>query len=109
MHAVVHAQRPNILLGHYNTTPNMKYITYICFTSAILLAGCATRPCVVQFRGDALGLAGTAPMPPMTDSINGAATSISGTLKCHSGNWVVIEHNGTEVWIPKTAILLIHY
>ena len=87
----------------------MKYITCLCFTAVLLLAGCATRPCVVQFRGDALGLSANIPMQPMIDNMNGAVTSISGTLKRRSVNWVVIDHNGKEVWIPKTAILLIRF
>ena len=87
----------------------MKYLIYICCASAVLVAGCATRPCTVQIRGDALGLAGNIPMPPMCDNINGVATSISGTLKSKSADWVVIDHDGREIMIPRSAILLIHY
>jgi hypothetical protein len=43
----------------------------------------------------------------MTDEINGAATSISGILKSCAGEWVVIEQGGTDVWVPKSLILLI--
>jgi hypothetical protein len=93
--------------------------TLVCFATisiTMLLAGCdrglippAGKSCTIQFRRDALGTAATMPVPPMTDNINGAETSISGTLKSSAGAWVVLDHGGVEVWIPKTAILLIKY
>lgn len=49
------------------------------------------------------------PVPPMTDNINGADTSISGTLKSSTGEWIVLDRNGSEIWIPKAAVLLIRF
>ena len=43
----------------------------------------------------------------MTSGINGAETSIMGTLKRATAEWVVIEKSGDEIWIPKSVILLI--
>jgi RNase P/RNase MRP subunit p29 len=43
----------------------------------------------------------------MTGGINGAYTSISGTLKRVTAEWVVIEQNGDEISVPKSVVLLI--
>ena len=63
--------------------------------------------CTIQFRRDALGAAAVNPVPPMTDSYNGADTNIQGKLKRTTKDWIVIEHNGGEIWIPKSVVLLI--
>ena len=83
---------------------------------AVFLAGCDARPtppvgkqCTIQFRRDALGTGASIPVPPMTDNMNGADISISGTLKSTAGDWVVLEVGIREVWVPKTVILLIKY
>jgi hypothetical protein len=68
-----------------------------------------SKPCTIQFRRDALGAAAANPVPPLSDTINGADTSISGTLKHSSAEWAVLERNGQEVWIPKSVILLIQF
>ena len=90
------------------------YIAGLSFTA--LFAGCDRgptpplgKPCTIQFRRDALGAGASVPVPPMTDNINGAHTSISGTLKSTAGDWVVLDRSGGEVWVPKAAILLIKY
>jgi hypothetical protein len=49
------------------------------------------------------------PLPPMTDSINGADTSISGILKSTSDEWVVLDSGGKEIRVPKTVILLLEF
>ena len=81
-----------------------------------LLAGCDAGPtppvgkhCAIQFRRDALGAGASIPVSPMTDNINGADTMISGTVKNTAGDWVVLDHGGSEVWVPKAVILLIKY
>ena len=84
---------------------------------SIVFSGCdhqdapklqAGKRCTIQFRRDALGAGATLPISPMTGSINGAETSISGILKRSSSDWVVIEgHNAREILIPKSVILLI--
>lgn len=65
------------------------------------------KACTVQFRRDALGAGANLPVPPMTHSMNGADTSVEGTLKRVTAEWLVIEKNGKEIWIPKGVILLI--
>lgn len=63
--------------------------------------------CTIQFRRDALGAAASTPVPPTTDSFNGADTNVQGKLKRTTKEWVVIEHGAGEMWIPKSVILLI--
>ncbi len=65
--------------------------------------------CKIQFRRDALGAAASVPVPPTTDSFNGANTAIGGNVKRTTGEWVVLESSGSngEIWIPKSVILLI--
>src|SRR5687767_12737962 len=67
------------------------------------------KECVVQFRrGDALGGAGNLPVAPLTGSINGAETSVSGKVRQVTEEWVVIEKaNKAQLWIPKSSVLLI--
>jgi hypothetical protein len=90
------------------------------FAAALFVTGCdkATaagfssppvgKACTIQFRRDTLGAAGL-PVSPMTGNINGAETAISGTLKSTSGEWVVLDCGGKEVWVSKTVILLIKF
>jgi hypothetical protein len=97
-------------------TPVAILLCAASLSLAALLAGCDAGPtppvgkqCTIQFRRDALGTAASLPVPPLSDNINGADTSISGTLKSTGGEWVVIDCHGLEVWVPKTTILLIKY
>ena len=84
--------------------------------ASVLLSGCdqqdaptlqTGKPCTIQFRRDALGAGASLPISPMTGGINGAYTSISGTLKRVTAEWVVIEQNGDEISVPKSVVLLI--
>lgn len=63
--------------------------------------------CTVQFQRDALGAGANLPIPPRTNQINGADTSVSGTLKQFTTEWIVLDVDGQELWIPKTVVLLI--
>ena len=65
------------------------------------------KPCTIQFRRDALGAGASLPISPMTGSMNGADTSVAGTLKRATPEWIVIEKSGDELWIPRSVILLI--
>lgn len=74
--------------------------------------------CKVQFRrGDALGSAAALPVPPITDTINGAEVGVSGKLLRADADWIVIEENGSgprylkehQLWIPCSAVLLLDF
>lgn len=68
------------------------------------------KDCVVQFRRDALGAAAALPVSPLTGSINGAETTVSGKLAMVGSEWVVVTRNiGGDLWIPKTSVLLIQF
>jgi len=95
-------------------------ITLVCITATVAtvsLTGCdraiaaesSGKPCTVQFRRDALGAAASLPVPPMTAQINGADTSISCTYKSTRDDWVIVNHAGKEVRVPKSVILLIEF
>ena len=88
--------------------------------AAVVLSGCdrpdmpalkAGKTCTIQFRRDALGSGASLPVPPTTNSMNGADVSLDGTFVRATAEWVVIETKGSkkerEVWIPKGVILLI--
>ncbi len=68
------------------------------------------KQCTVQFRrGDALGGAGNLPVPPLSGSINGADTAVTGKLRTVTEEWIVIESaNQSVMWIPKSAVLMVH-
>jgi hypothetical protein len=96
----------------------MKWLSrFLCaLLVAVVLVGCnqqvTEQPPVgssvtVQFRRDALGSANANAVPPTTDSINGAAVSMGGSLTKVNKDWVVIESGGKTFWIPKSAVLLI--
>ena len=81
-------------------------------SSAALGGGTSEPPigkvCTVQFRrGDALGSGANLPLSPFTNGINGAETSVVGKLRNATDQWIVVERDGSNVWIPKSAILLI--
>ena len=63
----------------------------------------------VQFRRDALGSGATSPVPPLTGLHNGAEVSVSGKLKNVTPEWVIVDRNGSEIWIPKSCVLLLQY
>ncbi len=63
-------------------------------------------PCKVQFRRDLLGTSRDLPVPPMTDSMNGAETSLSGRFLRMDDEWIVLERNDNEqVWVPREVVL----
>jgi hypothetical protein len=80
-----------------------------------LLSACSGNPpggkeATIQFRrGDSLGGGGNLPVSPTTNSINGATVSLSGKIIKIEADWVVVETKQEEIWIPKSAILLIQY
>ena len=101
--------------------PPTCFACAIAFASTLMLTGCedATvagsksppvgRSCSIQFRRDALGAGASGPSSPMAGNINGADVAISGTLKSTNGEWVVLDVNGRETWVPKAVVLLIQF
>lgn len=93
--------------------------------SVAYLAGCGSNPnagernffssklganCKIQFRrGDCLGASGGNPVPPITDSINGAEVSLAGKLQAARDGWFVIVRADNEYRIPRESILLIEF
>ena len=67
------------------------------------------RNCTVQFRRDALGAASTSPIPPLAGNFNGGETAIGGRLKNVTSEWIVLERAGSELWIPRSSVLLLQY
>jgi hypothetical protein len=67
------------------------------------------QSCTVQFRRDALGVGGGTPVPPTSDSFNGAATSLRGTLERADEHWLVLRVGDKQQWIAREVVLLIQY
>lgn len=65
--------------------------------------------CTVQFRRDALGAGASAPISPVTHSINGADVAISGELIRADADWLVVRNEGKERWIARRAVLLVEF
>ncbi len=69
----------------------------------------APRPCTVQFRRDALGAAASSPGSPRTPFMNGVDTTIHCTFKSTREDWVIVEREHKEVWIPKSVVLFVEF
>lgn len=78
-----------------------------CFSSDNLPVG---EKVIVQFDRSALG-AGSTPISPTTDSMNGAATSMRGKLVYASEEWLQIEIEDEGIkksfWISRDKVLLL--
>ena len=100
----------------------MKPSIFIVLIAAGLLVGCGPlqkqersdllkkligEQCVVQFDRASLGTTSDLPVPPTTDSYNGARTSIHGTLKKYDAEWIVLKTGKTYTYIPLRHVLLI--
>ncbi|MFM2171948.1 MAG: hypothetical protein RI957_2177, partial [Verrucomicrobiota bacterium] len=102
---------------HISTMHTKTSFALVSLFVALLLPGCDKpqahlksligESVKVQFRRDALGAAAALPVPPTTDSMNGAATSISGTLVAVEIDSVVVEVDKKSNWIPRDVILSI--
>ena len=61
---------------------------------------------VVQFRRDYLGAADSdGPVSATAGNVNGTEVAVAGKLVRVSDEWVVIESQGRELWVPKSAVL----
>lgn len=76
--------------------------------------------CTVQLRRDVLGRAADLPVSAMAQTINGAQVAICGELIAADGEAILLNYrneritaNGetkiSQVWIPRSNILLIEY
>jgi hypothetical protein len=80
---------------------------------SVLLSGCATvgtprvgAPCKVQFRRDTLGGSSKSPLGPMVDGVDGATVSLNAKFKAMSKDWIVVQDESGDVWIPRSTVLL---
>ena len=102
----------------------MKWLlAFIALSFPLILCSCSEdkgpapgSTVIVQIRRDALGTAAANPVPPLTISMNGASTQVSGKLVSIDRNWIVLTdagdatdlHSGHKnVWISRSAVLLI--
>ncbi|HEX3657725.1 MAG TPA: hypothetical protein VHV55_18190 [Pirellulales bacterium] len=72
------------------------------------LASQIGRPCRVQLRRDALGMAGSHPIAPLA---TGADVDIEGTLMALDGEFLILrgKHDKKVVWVPQSTVLLVHF
>jgi hypothetical protein len=63
--------------------------------------------CIVQLRRDALGGSLGVVVPPLTTSVGGSDISLSGRIRVLNSEWLLLDSPRGEVWIPRSAILLI--
>ncbi len=98
----------------------MKTISVVALCAAMLFSGCgnATEPlaslkigqkCVVQFRRDALGVAGGAPVSPDTVNFNNADVAIVGTLTKAQADSILLATDKADYLIPMRAILSLRF
>jgi hypothetical protein len=83
------------------------------FTAGPALVGGAApsqivgRACRVNFRRDALGMAGQGPIEPGATSFARKPMYLEGTVEQASDTWLVLRQAGSTLWIPTSAILSI--
>ncbi len=76
----------------------------------VLLESQVGKRCEVQFQRSLLGASAALPIPPDTSAINGADTSIGGTLKGVSNHGILLDgEHGEAIWIPREVVLLVHF
>lgn len=67
------------------------------------------RPCRVQFRRDALGLAAPMPLGLTTVSPASRVAQMDGTIDQVSDDWLVLRADGRLWWIPRDVILAVEF
>jgi len=115
---------PGVLLDEIARIMKALFAALVCLTlavTALSLSGCnkataadssitsAGRSFTVQFRPDALGAAAGSPASPKTALMNGVDTTLPCTFKSTREDWVVVEREHKEIWIPKNVILFIRF
>lgn len=66
-------------------------------------------PCQVQFKRDVLGARGDRLFSPLTDAFDGVEAHVNGKLVKINDEWVVIDRDGDEIWIPRENVLLLEF
>ena len=81
---------------------------YAWFTSrAHPLSSSVGKTCIVQFKRNALGGAADLPVPPTTDTINGAKVSMAGKLQAVRNDGILMRINDKVTWVPMDSVLLV--
>jgi hypothetical protein len=75
--------------------------------SAASLRPFVGRPCRVQIRRDALGLAAPAPLPPLAEGVGGRVAYLDGTLAEADGDGLLVQGERRAFWVPWSSVLLI--
>ena len=92
--------------------------TFLLLPAALGLIGCDGRGAsgpqpptgsqvTVQFRRDYLGGAKDGPASATSGSINDNQVALQGKLVRVSDEWLVLENQGREQWVPRAAVLYI--
>jgi len=101
----------------------MRMATLLMTIASLALVGCASgvtgarqagdppigAGCTVQFKRSDLGAAASLPIPPTTNSINGAGVSVSGKLLRIDQDWVVLDDGSSKLWVPRRNVLLLQF
>jgi len=61
--------------------------------------------CVIQFRRDFLGASADMPVTATQSIVGEAEVGVGGTLRKMTAEWIVIESQGRDLWIPRASIL----
>jgi len=91
--------------------------TCLLVGSTFGLIGCDTRgngpqpptgsQVTVQFRRDYLGGAKDGPASATLGSINDNQVALQGKLVRVTDEWLVVENQGREQWVPRAAVLYV--
>ena len=73
------------------------------------LDGRVGKICTVQLRRDALGGAANLPVPPLTNEINGAQVSLTGSLERVTDHWIVLSVSERSIAVSRDAVLLVQF
>jgi hypothetical protein len=65
--------------------------------------------CRIQFRRDALGIAGSHAVAPDSDEKQGASVEIRGTLTALDGEYLIVRQDQAVTWVPQSVILLVRF
>ena len=88
-------------------------VLLIALCASVFLSSCASvgtpkvgAPCKVQFRRDTLGGSSKLPIGPMVDGVDGTTVSLNAKFKAMSKDWIVVQDESGDIWIPRSTVLL---